>query len=175
MQEADPENFDQTGTTVMAPQIHTSEDLRSAPKALWYRLHVFLYDLRHFADKPESQARLDQITDASYLGQPYFSASEVQTIKSTTVARSEKTLATVIEETLDEKLVRKKRVESGDYRVCAAHDLAPIFERAFGITTKDLGKDKVFLRLLSKIGLELSDSREWKSHAGSGSAAKKKG
>ncbi len=32
----------------------------------------------------------------------------------------------------------KKRVESGDFRVCAAHDLEPIFEKAFGIKPKEL-------------------------------------
>jgi len=55
----------------------------------------------------------------------------------------------------------KKRVESGDYRVCAAHDLAPIFEKAFNIKLDDLAKDDGFLSLLDKSGLKLKNGENW--------------
>jgi hypothetical protein len=44
-------------------------------------------------------------------------------------------LKALIEETLNERLERrmKKRVESGDFRVCAAHDLAPVLRRLLGL------------------------------------------
>lgn len=42
----------------------------------------------------------------------------------------------------------KKRQYSGDYRVCAAHDLAPIFESTFGIDPGLLARNDDFLRSL---------------------------
>lgn len=111
--------------------------------ALWYKIHVFIYDLRNFREIPTAYARVDSIVDASDIGMPYFKQEEVEMIKST-IVDGNKTLETAIEETLNERLERriKKRVESGDYRVCAAHDLAPIFEKALDIKPKDLIKDK---------------------------------
>ena len=42
----------------------------------------------------------------------------------------------------------KKRVYSGDFRVCAAHDVAPILEKALGVKEKYLIRDKEFLRFV---------------------------
>lgn len=70
----------------------------------------------------------------------------------------------MIEETLNERLERriKKREESGDFRVCAAHDLAPILEKALGIGVKDLQRDNEFLGLLDRCGLDLEDGEVWR-------------
>ncbi|KAF1955140.1 hypothetical protein CC80DRAFT_549848 [Byssothecium circinans] len=43
---------------------------------LWYKLHVFMYDLRNFRSSDEARARLDCIADEHYLGQPYFTREE---------------------------------------------------------------------------------------------------
>lgn len=51
----------------------------------------------------------------------------------------------------------KKRVESSDFRVCAAHDLAPIFEAVFDIHPKKLAKNFVLVSLISSRGLRLRD------------------
>ena len=56
----------------------------------------------------------------------------------------------------------KRRAGSGDYRVCAAHDLAPIFEKAFDIKPKDLQTNTEFLAILDRSQLELKDSDNWK-------------
>jgi hypothetical protein len=124
--------------------------------------HVFVYDLRNFKERADCQSRLDNIVDASYLGTPYFKQEEVDMLKATKV-NGEMTLEVVIRNTLDERLERrmKKRVESGDYRVCAAHDLAPIFETAFNIKPKDLAKDDAFLSLLENSGLKLKNEENW--------------
>lgn len=61
--------------------------------------------------------------DPSYLGLPYFNDLEVAT---TMTLDSTKTLAALVEEMLNDKLSRKKRVDNKDFRPCAAHDLAPI-------------------------------------------------
>ncbi|KAK3168098.1 hypothetical protein OEA41_004544 [Lepraria neglecta] len=119
-----------------------------------------MHDLRHFDEKVDSRSRLDSIVDASYIGEPYFQHSEVEMIKSTAVINNgEHTLGDLIRETLDGRLNRrmKKRVESEDYRVCAAHDLAPIFEKGLSIRPKEFEKDKEFVRLVRTSGLKLKD------------------
>ena len=172
----------------------TVADLRNDTR-LWYKLNVFIYDLRNFRDIPKSQERLDSIIDASYIGLPYFTTTEALTIKSAMIdtsppvhpamkkARSKtqpqsdlqpqsrtpeqsphlKRLDKVIEETLNERLERriKKREESGDFRVCAAHDLAPILEKALEIGVKDLQRDKEFLGLVERCGVDLQDGNVW--------------
>ena len=71
------------------------------------------------------------------------------------------TLGQHIEQTLNTKLTRrnKKGVESGDFRVCAAYDLAPILETVFGISQKMLNKDKAFNAPLRKSGLVLKEGQ----------------
>ncbi|PVH77090.1 hypothetical protein DL98DRAFT_495968, partial [Cadophora sp. DSE1049] len=146
----------------LAPQPPTVADLRN-DNELWYKLHVFIYDLRNFREAPKSQERLDSIADSSCIGLPYFTSSEAQTIKAT-MNPNLKSLEVVIEETLNERLERrfKKREESGDFRVCAAHDLAPILEKALGINSRDLARDKGFLEVMGRCGLELGDGEVWK-------------
>ncbi|KAK0128809.1 hypothetical protein ONS95_000759 [Cadophora gregata] len=97
-------------------------------------------------------------------------------------------LEEVIQQTLNERLERriKKREESGDFRVCAAHDLAPILEKALGIKAKDLQRDQEFLEIMGRCGLELGegDEENWKSvdegrkdlrRGGGGGGGKKRG
>lgn len=56
---------------------YTVQDLQDLP-SLWYRIHVFVYDLRNFKERVDSQARLDSIVDASYIGLPYFQPDKVE-------------------------------------------------------------------------------------------------
>lgn len=129
---------------------------------LWYKLHILLYDLRHFSHPSPSHSRLEKLTDPYYLGAPYFNPLEADKIKTLHVA-GDITLSTLIEETLSERLARrnKKREQSGDYRVCAAHDVAPILEKALGIRPKDLEKDRGFLEMMAARGLHLEPGEEW--------------
>jgi hypothetical protein len=159
---ADP--AEESMDVLKSPVLYTAptiQDLRNT-HGLWYRIHVFVYDLRNFKERADCQSRLDSIVDASYLGTPYFKQEEVDMLKATKV-NGEMTLEAVIRSTLDERLERrmKKRVESGDYRVCAAHDLAPIFETAFNIKPKDLAKDDAFLSLLENSSLQLKNGGNW--------------
>jgi hypothetical protein len=84
----------------------------------------------------------------------------VRALKGTTIT-GEKTLKTIIEETLNGWLERKikKHVESD---ICAAHDLAPILEKAFDIEPKELAKDGDLLTILGRSGLDLKDEEDSK-------------
>jgi hypothetical protein len=100
-------------TTASTPMQTIFMEYVETNTALWYKIHVFVYDLRNFDEIPMAQARLNRIVDASYIGMPYFCPDEVVTLKNTIVG-GEKTLEAAIEETLNEQLERriKKRVES---------------------------------------------------------------
>ncbi|KFZ05647.1 hypothetical protein V501_08156 [Pseudogymnoascus sp. VKM F-4519 (FW-2642)] len=139
------------------------EDLKAQP-SLWYKIHVLVYDLRNFQENPMAQARLDAVEDLLYIGAPYFDPVEVQQLKACIVdATNSKSLEMLIEDTLRERLERrmKKRVDSGDYRICAAHDIAPIFEKAFSIKPKDLQTNIDFLALLESCKLEPKGIENW--------------
>jgi hypothetical protein len=156
-------NPDRESIVDMVPQppaISKHEPLSTAPNNLWYRLHALVFDLRHFRDRDESVARLNTVVDPMYIGAPYFSVEEAEIIKSTDVDGTP--LAEVIERTMKEKLKRKKRTEAKDFRPCAAHDLAPLLERAFDIKHKKLDKSKHFNELLKNSGLELKDNQKFK-------------
>ncbi|OAL72711.1 hypothetical protein A7D00_2484 [Trichophyton violaceum] len=119
-----------------------------------------MYDLHNFRTDSAARDRLDSIVDITYLGKPYFDGEEVEALENTISNSSGsqgETLAQKIESTLDERLNRrmKKRIESSDFRVCAAHDLAPIFEAVFDIPPKKLAKKLV--SLISSRGLILRD------------------
>lgn len=62
---------------------------------------------------------------------------------------------------MNERLERrlKKRVESGDFRVCAAHDLAPVIEKAFGVKEKELARSERFKEVMGRCGLKLREVR----------------
>ncbi|KAI4245221.1 MAG: hypothetical protein L6R40_002578 [Gallowayella cf. fulva] len=99
------------------------------------------------------------LTDPSYIGSPYFTQSEANQLKSFVPDGSDTTVHLLLESALDEKLKRrqKKREATQDYWVCAAHDLAPVFEKAFGVRSKDLQKDKKFIKSLTSDGLVLKE------------------
>ncbi|GIJ91236.1 hypothetical protein Asppvi_010201 [Aspergillus pseudoviridinutans] len=162
----------QNNNTTNPPSIANLQNSIIFP-TLWYRLHVLLYDLQHFNQRPDSRERLETVTDVSYIGPPYFNVDEATAIKNTVVHG--KTLAHIIEQELQERLERrsKKRVDSGDFRVCAAHDLAPILAAALGTNLRQLDRDKRFALLISSRGLDLGDEK-WEGLAAKSFAPKNK-
>lgn len=111
---------------------------------LWYKVRVFLFDLRHFKEREDSRDRLELIVDPAFIGAPYFEPAKAQFLKLVVVNDGGQMLEILVQATLDEKLNRrmKKRVESGDFRVCAAHDLAPVFERCLGSSPRSCGRTR---------------------------------
>jgi hypothetical protein len=107
---------------------------------------------------PSLKHDLIQFKKHHILAMPYFDSIEAQQLKACVVdATNNRTLETVFEDTLKERLERrmKKRTESGDFRVCAAHDLAPILEKAFDIKATNLQTDTEFLTILDQSQLKL--------------------
>ncbi|OGM42503.1 hypothetical protein ABOM_008308 [Aspergillus bombycis] len=154
-----PNNIDPgDAAAVPSPTIASLQDSSAFPN-LWYRIHVLIADLKSF-DKPTSNKRLEKIIDPSFIGEPYFTPKEAETIKKTIINGKE--FSQVVEEELNKRLDRrnKKRFESGDFRVCAAHDLAPIMAQALGIDLKRLEKDKQFANLVEEKGLHL-EGENW--------------
>ncbi|KAB8203001.1 hypothetical protein P875_00108693 [Aspergillus parasiticus SU-1] len=149
-----PDNTNPEDTPdILNPTVANLKDSSIFP-SLWYRIHVLLADLKSF-DKPASNKRLEKIVDPSFIGEPYFTPKEAETIKKTIIDGKEFTQ--LVEEGLNKRLDRrnKKRFESGDFRICAAHDLAPIMAQALGIDLKRLEKDKSFTNLVEEKGLHL--------------------
>lgn len=136
----------------------TLSDLKgsSISPTFWYRVHVLVFDLKNF-NNDSSKKRLDKVTDPSYIGKPYFSPEEAEKIKNIVTDTSGKTFSETLEEGLNERLERrkKKRVQSGDFRVCAAHDLAPFIASALDIDLKLMEKDKDFAKVVEEKGLNL--------------------
>jgi hypothetical protein len=132
--------------------------------SLWYKMHVFLFDLRHYRNHDDSATRLACVVDTSYIGLPYFTTREADTIKHMVVSyKTGEQLAQVVQQTLSHRfnLRRKRQLDSKDFSVCTAHDLAPVFENAWQIDPKQLAKDTEFLHLLKTHGLDLGESIQW--------------
>lgn len=125
-----------------------------ADEELLYRIRAFLYDLRNMAHDRASERRIHSTKDELYLGAPYFTPAEVAHIKTAIVNQAYRPgcdqLPTVVE----------------FVRLCLAgffnthkpsgyvqpYDLAPIYERAFGISVYEL-QDAQFLFRLRRQGL----------------------
>jgi hypothetical protein len=145
------------------PPIRVS-DLQQNP-VLLYKIHVFVYNLRKLDTKKhkKSRARLELLSDASYIAMPYFTDQEATMLKTLIVNTDNKSLEEGIQQALQLRLKEraKKSKETGDCRVCAAHDLAPVFERVFQINPKELASSPEFLAVLESAGLELEDGQNW--------------
>ena len=127
---------------------------------LWYRTLTFIYDLRSFRNRRESETRLNNVIDPFYIGAPYFTVDEAGMIKNVavkTAAGEKKRLTVVVEDTVRTRLERRaqKAKNKDDYRPCTAHDLSPVFEKAFGVSWKPLTKNPAFVQVIEQYGLDV--------------------
>jgi hypothetical protein len=90
---------------------------------------------------------------------PYFTAEEAARIKATKVeipddVNAEVTETSTVEDAIISSLANffEKRKASGDSRSCGPHDMAPVYQRVFGIEKEDI-KDEKFLSRLRRVGL----------------------
>ncbi|KFZ03163.1 hypothetical protein V502_11179 [Pseudogymnoascus sp. VKM F-4520 (FW-2644)] len=165
----------------------TLSNLQENP-ALWYKIHVLLYDLCNISKDRAAEARTLCTTDELYISAPYFTPEEAVLIKNTVVSPPiladipefeafelegdmdaesneppkevalQKTLT--IEEAITSCLRNffAKRRASGDARPCGPHDMAPIYKAVFGITRDELKNEK-FLGRLRRTGLGQSSQK----------------
>lgn len=95
---------------------------------------IFIQDLKRFGSKNDSQSRLLSTNHRFFLGEPYFSSEVVDLILALPLQPG--TLTNHLDNLMDRKAERGQSEE-----LCASHDLAPIFLRAFGLSW-DVIKDE---------------------------------
>jgi hypothetical protein len=86
----------------------------------------FIRDLRCFGFDQDAQNRLNNTNHEFFLGPPYFTSDTVERILQMPFAKS-----TVGEEL--GKIAQRKLTRENQNEMCAAHDLSPLFEAAFGL------------------------------------------
>ncbi|RLL93713.1 hypothetical protein CFD26_102458 [Aspergillus turcosus] len=100
---------------------------------------IFIQDLKFFGSKVEARTRLLGTNHVFFLGQPYFSSAAVEKILALPMPPS------TLQGHLDD-LVKKKAERGQEQEFCAAHDLAPIFLRAFDMNWDALKREKLTLQ-----------------------------
>ncbi|KAF4553949.1 Hypothetical protein D9617_5g068240 [Elsinoe fawcettii] len=103
----------------------------------------FIHDLRTYGSDAKSRSRLDKTGHEFYLGSPYFSNRVVQ--KLLRIPTQAGTLDT------DLRALADKRREGGD--ICAAHDLAPLYEGVLGVAWNK-GKGKAIATAFEGLSVE---------------------
>lgn len=91
----------------------------------------FMRYLRCFGFDQDAQNRLNNTNHEFFLGPPYFTSDTVERILQMPFAKS-----TVGEELV--KIAQKKLTRENQNEMCAAHDLSPLFEAAFGLDWEQL-------------------------------------
>ncbi|KAI4599513.1 hypothetical protein KJ359_001956 [Pestalotiopsis sp. 9143b] len=155
----------------------TTSALKSDP-VLGYKIRVLLHDFRAMTKDKAAEARTSTMTDAVYIGGPYFTPNEATRIKNAIIdhdmpameepndqaddedgdsagqAASERVQPTTVEDAIHARMARfhDKRRASGDARPCGPHDMAPLYEAVFGIPQDEM-RDEKFLARLRRQGL----------------------
>ena len=103
----------------------------------------FIHDLRTFTGNRGSRTRLDATGHEFFLGLPYFDSETRDIILQL------KTQGSTVEHDL--RALAQKRLGA---EICAAHDLAPLFERALGISW-DKEREKALSRQHTMSSVEI--------------------
>ena len=104
----------------------------------------FIHDLRTFTGNKGSRARLDTTGHEFFLGPPYFDGETRDMI-----LQLKTPLSTVAD---DLKALAQKRLGA---EICAAHDLAPLFERVLGVCW-DKEREKALSKHHTMSGVEIA-------------------
>lgn len=99
---------------------------------------VFIQDLKRFGSQPDGQTRLLLANHRFFLGEPYFASATVTKILNLPLHPS--TVGAHLDGLMDKKAERGQAEE-----LCASHDLAPIFLRAFGLGWETFKNEKLSL------------------------------
>jgi hypothetical protein len=130
---------------------------------LRYKLSVLIYDLRNIMKDHNSEVRTLSTTDELYLSLPYFTNAESAAIKTALVDRTDvgELDGIKLEQNQTSEMAIKtnlatffeKRKASEDSRPCGPHDIAPLYQKVFGIETAEIQDDR-FLARLRRQGLK---------------------
>lgn len=76
-----PANISEPATTTEST-IRTVSDIPK-PSELWFKIHVFIYDLEEFKTNADSRDCINNAlaTDSSYISEPYFTQEECEMLK----------------------------------------------------------------------------------------------
>lgn len=185
-----------TAAAPAASPPRTTSALKSDP-VLGYKIRVLLHDFRAMPKDKASEERMSAMTDAVYIGGPYFTPDEATQIKDAVIDHAmppmdepndqaddaeedsaghpvpEHVQPTTVEDAIHARMARfhDKRRASGDARPCGPHDMAPLYEAVFGILPDEM-RDEKFLARLRRQGLPRLDAVP---AAGSGKTAKQHG
>ncbi|KAI2617392.1 putative C6 transcription factor [Hypoxylon sp. NC1633] len=135
--------------------VKTTSDIKADP-ILGYKLKVLLFDIRSIAN-PDSERRILATTNELYISSPYFTCEEAACVRKATVHNDESDESQdiqTVEDAIHSKLNNffEKRKGSRDMRPCGPHDLAPVYQAIFGISSEELADEK-FLSRLRRQGL----------------------
>jgi hypothetical protein len=92
---------------------------------------LFIRDLRQFGSDPKAQDRLNATGSVFFLGKPYFSEEMIGQILQLPAGSGS------LDYALKDLLQRKAERGEGE-ELCSSHDLAPIYEAAFGYSWKTI-------------------------------------
>ena len=137
--------------TVAADQPVTLSDLRKNDR-LWYKILLLIYDFHH-QKQESSKSRTDEIIDPIYIGAPYFTSEEADTIKMAFVDDTQsQTLEALIQATLEER----QRTTITHIFPCGPHDMVPVYLSCFGIDKAEI-TDTKFVSRVARCGLQVDE------------------
>ena len=136
-------------TKVAAKHPRTLSELRKNDH-LWYKILLLIHDFHH-QKQESSKNRTDEIIDPIYIGTPYFTVEEADTIKTAFVDDTQsQTLEALIQVTLEER----QRTTITHIFPCGPHDMVPVYLSCFGIDKAEI-TDTKFVSRVARCGLQV--------------------
>lgn len=136
-------------TNVAVKRFLTVADLRKHER-LWYKILLLIYDFHH-QKQESSKSRTDEIIDPIYIGMPYFTTEEADTIKMAFVDDTQsQTLEALIQATLEER----QQTTITHIFPCGPHDMVPVYLSCFSIDKAEI-TDTKFVSRVARCGLQV--------------------
>ncbi|KAF3940242.1 hypothetical protein ABW19_dt0207128 [Dactylella cylindrospora] len=122
---------------------------------LWYRLHVFLYDMKYMDARQDCKDRAEMYAER-LSGSPYYTNIEFKAIMRLRCGDEGETFGSVVNRVWEATVGRYGSVEEAYYNCgFAPYALEVILEGVLGVTAEELDKCDEFKGFLDKYGLEL--------------------
>lgn len=115
---------------------------------LWYRILLLIYDFHH-QKEDASRLRTDELIDPIYIGAPYFTPAETESIKSALVEETQNTL----EATIHAAMEHRQATTLTAIFPCGPHDMVPVYLECFNVDKADITNEKFVVRA-KRFGLQ---------------------